>query len=61
MSDKKTPTQIVYEELTIAGDVYKLLYPLDGKARTRVLDWIVAKLEEDRDKEALKLQGVAKS
>lgn len=49
-----------YEELTTIGDAYEKIRHLDSKARTRAIDWLIAKLEEDRDKEALQPQGASK-
>jgi hypothetical protein len=45
------PDQAVKEEVEAIAVIYHAIQPFNSKARTRILDWIVAKLEEDRDKE----------
>lgn len=39
----------VKKEAEIIVKIYEAIAPLNERARTRVLDWLVAKLEEDRD------------
>lgn len=39
----------VHEELEAVQKIYDLLQPLKHKARSRVMDWVIDKLEEERN------------
>lgn len=51
-----TPMSVV-EETHAIQEIYMLIKPFSSKERTRILDWLVAKLEEDRDIEAIQVGG----